>query len=103
MLFRSLIDAKRSTRTLYTEALVGRGDITPQEAEEIAVDYQNQLEAVYASVNNHEPAHDENFKVPVPPEAGAVPTAITEALAREIAATQVAVPEGFSVHPKLLY
>ena len=97
-----LIDAKRSTRTLYTEALVGRGDITPQEAEEIAVDYQNQLEAVYASVNNHEPAHDENFKVPVPPEAGAVPTAITEALAREIAATQVAVPEGFSVHPKLL-
>ena len=97
-----LIDAKRSTRTLYTEALVGRGDITPQEADEIAVDYQNQLEAVYASVNNHEPEHDENFKAPVPPEANAVPTAITEALAREIAATQVAVPEGFSVHPKLL-
>jgi 2-oxoglutarate dehydrogenase E1 component len=97
-----LIDAKRSTRTLYTEALVGRGDITPQEAEEIAVDYQSQLEAVFASVNNHEPEHDENFKPPVALEADAVPTAITEALAREIAATQVAVPEGFSVHPKLL-
>jgi multifunctional 2-oxoglutarate metabolism enzyme len=97
-----LIDAKRSTRTLYTEALVGRGDITPQEAEEIAVDYQSQLEAVFASVNNHVPEHDENFKPPVALEADAVPTAITEALAREIAATQVAVPEGFSVHPKLL-
>ena len=97
-----LIDAKRSTRTLYTEALVGRGDITPQEAEEIASDYQNQLEAVFASVNNHEPEHDENFKVPVAPAAEAVATAITEAEAREIAATQVAVPEGFSVHPKLL-
>jgi len=97
-----LIDAKRSTRTLYTEALVGRGDITPQEAEEIAIDYQSQLEAVFASVNNHVPEHDENFKPPVALEADAVPTAITEALAREIAATQVAVPEGFSVHPKLL-
>jgi 2-oxoglutarate dehydrogenase E1 component len=97
-----LIDAKRSTRTLYTEALVGRGDITPQEADEIATDYQNQLEAVFASVNNHEPEHDENFKVPVPPAAEEVPTAITEALAREIAATQIAIPEGFNVHPKLL-
>ena len=97
-----LIDAKRSTRTLYTEALVGRGDITPQEADAIAVDYQNQLEAVFASVNNHEPEHDENFKAPVPPAAEEVATAITEALAREIAATQIAVPEGFSVHPKLL-
>jgi len=97
-----LIDAKRSTRTLYTEALVGRGDITPQEAVEIATDYQNQLEAVFASVNNHEPEHDENFKVPVAVAAEAVASAITEAEAREIAATQVAVPEGFSVHPKLL-
>jgi 2-oxoglutarate dehydrogenase E1 component len=97
-----LIDAKRSTRTLYTEALVGRGDITPQEAEEIATDYQNQLEAVFASVNNHVPEHDDNFKAPVPPAAEAVATAITEDVAREIAATQVAVPEGFSVHPKLL-
>ena len=97
-----LIDAKRSTRTLYTEALVGRGDITPQEAEEIATDYQNQLEAVFASVNNHEPEHDENFKVPVAIAAEAVASAITEAEAREIAATQVAVPEGFNVHPKLL-
>jgi len=97
-----LIDAKRSTRTLYTEALVGRGDITPQEAEEIATDYQNQLEAVFASVNNHEPEHDENFQVPVAVAAEAVASAITEAEAREIAATQVAVPEGFSVHPKLL-
>jgi 2-oxoglutarate dehydrogenase E1 component len=97
-----LIDAKRSTRTLYTEALVGRGDITPQEAEEIATDYQNQLEAVFASVNNHEPEHDENFKVPVAVAAEAVASAITEAEAREIAATQVAVPEGFNVHPKLL-
>ncbi|CAB4532086.1 MAG: multifunctional oxoglutarate decarboxylase/oxoglutarate dehydrogenase thiamine pyrophosphate-binding subunit/dihydrolipoyllysine-residue succinyltransferase subunit [Actinobacteria bacterium] len=96
-----MIDAKRSTRTLYTEALVGRGDLTPEEANEIAVDYQAQLESIFAAVNNIEPEHDENFKVPVAPEPELIPTAITESLAQEIAATQSAVPEGFSVHPKL--
>ena len=100
-LMYKLIDAKRSTRTLYTEALVGRGDITPEEADEIARDYQEQLEAIFAAVNNIEPEHDENFKAPIAPSAEAVDTAISESVAREIAATQLAVPEGFTVHPKL--
>jgi multifunctional 2-oxoglutarate metabolism enzyme len=100
-LMYKLIDAKRSTRTLYTEALVGRGDITPEEADEIARDYQEQLESIFAAVNNIEPEHDENFKAPIAPSAEAVDTAISESVAREIAATQLAVPEGFTVHPKL--
>jgi 2-oxoglutarate dehydrogenase E1 component len=100
-LMYKLIDAKRSTRTLYTEALVGRGDITPEEADEIARDYQEQLESIFAAVNNIEPEHDENFKTPIAPSAEAVDTAISESVAREIAATQLAVPEGFTVHPKL--
>ena len=100
-LMYKMIDAKRSTRTLYTEALVGRGDLTPEEADEIARDYQAQLESIFAAVNNIEPEHDENFKVPVAPEPEAISTAISEDVAREIAATQSAVPDGFSVHPKL--
>jgi 2-oxoglutarate dehydrogenase E1 component len=32
-LMYKLVDAKRSTRKLYTEALIGRGDITVEEAE----------------------------------------------------------------------
>jgi 2-oxoglutarate dehydrogenase E1 component len=100
-LMYKLIDAKRSTRTLYTEALVGRGDITPEEAEGIARDYQEQLESIFAAVNNIEPEHDENFKAPVAPAAQEINTAISENIAREIAATQLAVPEGFTVHPKL--
>jgi 2-oxoglutarate dehydrogenase E1 component len=100
-LMYKLIDAKRSTRTLYTEALVGRGDITPEEAEGIARDYQEQLESIFAAVNNIEPEHDANFKAPVAPDAEAINTAISENVAREIAATQLAVPEGFTVHPKL--
>ena len=100
-LMYKMIDAKRSTRNLYTEALVGRGDLTPEQVDEIARDYQEQLESIFASVNNIEPEHDENFKVPVAPEPEAISTAISENLAQEIAATQLAVPEGFSVHPKL--
>ena len=42
-----LIDAKRSTRKLYTEALIGRGDITMEEAEEALRHYQEQLERAF--------------------------------------------------------
>ena len=101
-LMYKLIDEKRTTRTLYTEALVGRGDITPEEAEEIARDYQKQLEEVFASVANYQEEHDPNFVPPIVPNAEDVPTFISEQLIREIAATQIAVPEGFHVHPKLL-
>jgi 2-oxoglutarate dehydrogenase E1 component len=96
-----LIDAKRSTRLLYTEALIGRGDITIEEAEEVARDYQAQLEAVFAAVNNLSAETDPNFKAPVATDADKIVTSIPEQLAREIAATQIATPEGFNVHPKL--
>ena len=97
-----LIDSKRSTRHLYTEALIGRGDITPEEADEVARDYQAQLEAVFAAVNNLHTESDPNFKAPVAPEAHEIITSISENLAHEIAATQTSIPEGFNVHPKLL-
>jgi 2-oxoglutarate decarboxylase len=46
-LMYSLIEAKRSVRKLYTEALIGRGDITVEDAEEALRDYQKRLEAVF--------------------------------------------------------
>ncbi len=46
-LMYSLIEAKRSVRKLYTESLIGRGDITVEEAEEALRDYQQRLEAVF--------------------------------------------------------
>ena len=42
-----LIDSLDSTRGVYTSALVGRGDVTPQEAQEIAKSYQDELERVF--------------------------------------------------------
>ncbi len=49
-LMYDLIDTKRSVRKLYTEALIGRGDITLEEAEQALKDYQDQLEKVFAEV-----------------------------------------------------
>ncbi len=96
-----LVEAKRSTRNLYTEALIGRGDITVEEAEEVLRDYQVQLDAVYNAVHNSEPEHDESLVVPIAPPPESVDTSVDEATLRKIVATQSAVPEGFLPHAKL--
>ena len=96
-----LIDAKRSTRKLYTEALIGRGDITVDEAEEVLRDYQAQLDAVYASVHNVEPQAISLTTVPEVSLPESVNTGVDEATLRKIAATQIATPVGFVVHPRL--
>ena len=98
----SLIDAKRSTRKLYTEALVGRGDITEADAEEMAKDFQVQLESIFNAVHNVEPQSDPHFKAPEVTAPESVTTSISENVARQIMATQTAVPENFTVHPKLM-
>ena len=42
-LMYNLVDQKRSVRKIYTEALIGRGDITLEEAEQALKDFQAQL------------------------------------------------------------
>ena len=64
-LMYSLIEGKRSVRKLYTESLIGRGDITVEEAEAALHDYQQQLERVFAETRETSPAPD-----PRPPTAG---------------------------------
>ena len=100
-LMYKLIEAKRSTRKLYTEALIGRGDITVEEAEAVLQDYQAQLDAVYASVHNVEPEAHSNSKVPTVSEPETVDTSVPEETLRKIAATQTAAPENFVIHPRL--
>lgn len=95
-----LVDAKRSTSKLYTEALIGRGDITVEEADEVQRDYQAQLDAIYAAVHNVEPAPTQ-LSIPATPAPESVNTSVDEATLRRIAATQIATPEGFAIHPRL--
>lgn len=101
-LMYKLIDAKRSTRKLYTEALIGRGDISVEEAEEVLRDYQQQLEGVFTSVHNTEPESDPSWRPPVVPAPATVNTSVAEDQLRKIALTQSSIPSEFTVHPKLL-
>lgn len=47
----NLVEAKRTTRRLYTEALVGRGDITQEEADQALADYRQRLERVFTETH----------------------------------------------------
>jgi multifunctional 2-oxoglutarate metabolism enzyme len=104
-----LIDAKRSTRKLYTEALIGRGDITMEEAEQALRDYQLELERAFTETKDAISRPAEPGAV-LPPRPGAeapvnhagVPTAISAETVKRIVDTQVSLPEGFTVHPRLL-
>ena len=100
-LMYNLIDNKRSTRKLYTEALIGRGDISLEEAETALRHYQEQLERVFAETRE-DLSHPREVHHVDPPEYPArVETAISQATVELIANAQVNLPEGFTVHPRL--
>jgi len=101
-----LIEKKRSTRKLYTEALIGRGDITVEDAEEVMTRFQRRLESVFKEVRNPElPAKDLDYnRVPVYPskEGAKHGTAITIETLKKIADAHTSFPDGFTVHPKVM-
>jgi len=108
-LMYDLIDAKRSTRKLYTEALIGRGDITMEEAEQALRDYQQQLERAFTETRDatHRPAPEPGVltraeRAPAPIDHRAVPTAISEEAIKQVIETQINPPQGFTIHPRLL-
>ncbi|MEO3767955.1 multifunctional oxoglutarate decarboxylase/oxoglutarate dehydrogenase thiamine pyrophosphate-binding subunit/dihydrolipoyllysine-residue succinyltransferase subunit [Streptomyces sp. B8F3] len=99
-----LIDKKRSVRKLYTESLIGRGDITMEEAEQALQDFQGQLEKVFTEVRD---ATETPAPAEVPPHAlpgfpVTVETAVSEEVVKRIADSQVSLPDQVSVHPRLL-
>ncbi|WP_255954886.1 multifunctional oxoglutarate decarboxylase/oxoglutarate dehydrogenase thiamine pyrophosphate-binding subunit/dihydrolipoyllysine-residue succinyltransferase subunit [Streptomyces odontomachi] len=102
-LMYDLIDKKRSVRKLYTESLIGRGDITLEEAEQALQDYQGQLEKVFTEVREatQQPSGAEVPEVQ-PEFPVAVQTAISEEVVKRIAESQVNIPDRVTVHPRLL-
>jgi multifunctional 2-oxoglutarate metabolism enzyme len=103
-LMYDLIDAKRSTRKLYTESLIGRGDITMEEAEQALRDYQQELERAFTETRD---ALSRPAPVPVPAAAApadhaAVVTAVPAETVKAIIDAQLDLPEGFTPHPRLL-
>ena len=106
-LMYDLIDARRSVRKLYTESLIGRGDITLEEAEQALRDYQQELERAFTETRDasRQPA-DPGAMLPrpsvqQPADHGGTPTAISEEMIKRIVDTQLNLPEGFTPHPRL--
>ncbi len=104
-LMYDLIEQKRSVRKLYTESLIGRGDITVEEAEQVLQNYQQQLERVFTEVREADTKPDSWTTVPDYPDklaTGEATTAITVEMMKRISDAYVSPPEGFTVHPKVL-
>ncbi|MBB5492585.1 multifunctional oxoglutarate decarboxylase/oxoglutarate dehydrogenase thiamine pyrophosphate-binding subunit/dihydrolipoyllysine-residue succinyltransferase subunit [Nocardiopsis metallicus] len=107
-LMYDVIDAKRSTRKLFTESLIGRGDITVEEAEQALRDYQTELERAFTETREVEKKPIEPGAV-VKPEVftesrldhSKVETAISTETVKRVIDTQVTMPEGFTPHPRL--
>ncbi len=118
-----LIDSLPSTREVYTSDLVGRGDITVDEAREITQAYHDELERIFAetrtahasrrnleTLDATDPAQvgrpRTSLEVPASQRAGqgmmlGWTSAVPRELVERIGDAQVAYPPGFTVHPKL--
>ncbi len=95
------IDAKRSVRKLYTEALVRRGDITLEEAEKALDDFNARLQSALDEVRA-EPARPAELVVPeAPPPLVPVSTGVSVGMLLDLARVVRSVPDAFSLHPKL--
>ena len=108
-LMYDIIDAKRSTRKLYTESLIGRGDITLEEAEHALRDYQQQLERAFTETReaSKRPAEPgavvrPQAVVPEPIDHEGTPTQVPEEAIKRIVDSQLNLPDGFTPHPRLL-
>nr|WP_218849945.1 multifunctional oxoglutarate decarboxylase/oxoglutarate dehydrogenase thiamine pyrophosphate-binding subunit/dihydrolipoyllysine-residue succinyltransferase subunit [Nesterenkonia sandarakina] len=113
----NLVEAKRTTRRLYTEALVGRGDITQEEADQALRDFRQRLERVFTEthaaqtqpVSTADPeasgtrgmaptaSEDETST----PEREGTDTKISEDALAHIGEVHTNIPESFTPHPKL--
>ena len=125
-LMYKLIEAKKSVRRLYAEALVGRGDMDSARADELLKDYQQQLERVFVetkeatkNAESSKPAPDSSQGTDAEGHGGLErpsaqleddaksayssgrSSAITEAALERIGQVWTSPPEGFTLHPKL--
>ncbi len=106
-----LIEAKRSVRHLYTEALIRRGDITNAEADSVSKDFLAQLERVFIETREgYKPGSQKEsisgLEVPSSQssDAGVMVgwhTSVTRSQVERIGTAHIRPPDGFTVHPKL--
>jgi 2-oxoglutarate dehydrogenase E1 component len=100
----AIIEGTRSVRKLYTESLVRRGDITLEEAERALEDFQTRLQVALDETRQTAAPRPGALAPPAaaPPARPAPPTGVDRAELERLVVAATAVPEGFTVHPKLV-
>jgi 2-oxoglutarate dehydrogenase E1 component len=101
-----LIRAHHSPRKIYTEQLVARGDITPEEAEAAVTDFGQRLDRAFEETHApHDTGIDPLAPVLDTPEAREadppVATAVDRATLDRIVTALTTWPEAFHINPKL--
>jgi len=106
-----VIDQKRSVRKHYTESLIGRGDITLDEAETALRHFQEQLERIFQETRTDDESSFSTTKADVvtegerklapQPAAATIDTAISQEQIDTVIDSQLKLPEDFTVHPRL--
>ena len=99
-----VIDRHRSVRTLYTERLVRRGDISLEQAEEYLQDFEDRLSEALDETRQSAPPEAPKAIRPDAESAGPPPhvvTGVDREVLDAVASAQFDLPEGFTRHPKL--
>jgi 2-oxoglutarate dehydrogenase E1 component len=98
-----IIDSKRPVRKIYTEELIGRGDITLEQAEESLRDYQTQLEQVFKATRDAAtatPASPNRKRIEQPEPT--VDTTVDAGVLKVIGDAHTGLPNGFTPHKRIL-
>jgi len=100
------IKKKRSPRKLYTESLLNRGAMTPDEAEKMLDDFRGQLQDAFDRTSNLkekdaaailERFHNKSYESPPP-----VDTSVSRQQLEAVLEALLRTPENFNAHPKLM-
>ena len=100
-LMYKIIDSKRSVRKLYTESLIGRGDITLADAEEALKDYQQKLESVFRATKESASATGYTTRTHKPEPEVEVDTAVEASVVERVGNAHTELPEGFTPHKRV--
>ena len=96
------IESRRSVRKLYTEALVKRGDITLEEAEQALDDFSARLQVALDETRQSAPPKPTRLvNAPSPVVRPSPETGVARPQLDRVVAALHTAPEGFTVHPKL--
>jgi 2-oxoglutarate dehydrogenase E1 component len=103
-LLYSKIQSKRSVRKLYTEYLLRRGEMDPEEAEQMLEDYRSRLQAAFDATKElpeREPDPERQLKPRPTPSLEGLETAVSRDALDEVLAALTRLPDDLRVHKKL--